>query len=274
MKTQKKLLGWIYGLCFVIVWLFPGKALSQTNNPKAIERCSFETDEGSYESLDLDILPMSSFPWGVCMYTPDWVRGSHTSHEEARWIRKAMQLWNEAYYEYKQRRWGTADMHGIPAGRYYKKLFIEKCKRADESNIVYIIKKDFDSPKKLGEYETFDDWWDGLDFFAIIRMNHNITWDREHFINVMVHELGHSIGLPHLKKSQTQFMTSHGFPSCAEKKNYCSFTTTDFEYFLRPYNPEKARPYAEYEAEQEREAIRRLSLPCGGGPVLRGGACL
>ncbi len=41
MKKHKNLLCWIYGLCFVIVWLFPGKALSQTNWPKEVLRCGY-----------------------------------------------------------------------------------------------------------------------------------------------------------------------------------------------------------------------------------------
>ncbi len=84
MRAQKKLLGWIYGLCFVIVWLFPGKALSQSNNPRTVERCSFSLKDSEYESWDLDILPMRFYPWGVCMNRSmsmqSVIWGSHTSY--------------------------------------------------------------------------------------------------------------------------------------------------------------------------------------------------
>ncbi len=166
MKKHKKLLCWIYGLCFVIVWLFPGKALSQSNNPREIARCSFNAKYSEYESWDHEILPVDFYPWGVCMNRSRSMQaviwGEHTTYKEDRWIRDAMGLWNEAYYEYKKLIWGTADMVRIPAGRYYEKLFVEECDRSSGRNIIYVIKKDITA---LGEYSSYDDWWDFMNFF-------------------------------------------------------------------------------------------------------------
>ena len=68
-------------------------------------------------------------------------------------------------------------------------------------------------------------------------------WNKYHFTNVMMHELGHALGLPHMKGEYSEIMTSHGFGGkCRDnpKKKRCDFTDYDFERFLWPYKPQDA----------------------------------
>ena len=98
MKAQKKLLCWIYGLCFVIVWLFPGKALSQTNWPKEVCQIGYNMETlnspAEYYNRDYKYLPVEFFPWGVCL------NGNTTALEDA-WTEYAVNKWNEDYIKKK-----------------------------------------------------------------------------------------------------------------------------------------------------------------------------
>ena len=74
------------------------------------------------------------------------------------------------------------------------------------------------------------------------------NFTREHFINVMIHELGHAIAIPHIHPDLTDIMQSDGFGCFEFEENICEFTDTDWEKFLGPYNPEES-----YKARKERE---------------------
>ena len=59
----------------------------------------------------------------------------------------------------------------------------------------------------------------------------------------MMHELGHALGLPHMKGEYSEIMTSHGFGGkCKDQEDErrCDFTDYDFERFLWPYKPQDA----------------------------------
>ena len=238
MKTQKKLLCWIYGLCFVIVWLFPGKALSQTNNPRTVERCGYNMDfpdrKGGYYTRKDRILPVEFFPWGVCL-------NGNTSQLEDTWIEYAVNKWNEDYIKYKEKVWKRAYVNGIPG-----QLFTISC---DDSkyNLIYVRKEDLKPDDVLGRYRPDEDTlWDYKYFHAFILMDNKEgntprIWERAHFINVMIHELGHGLAIPHMPPSRTELMRTAGF-GCEDykTKNICNFTDADWEKFLWPYNPEEA----------------------------------
>ena len=64
---------------------------------------------------------------------------------------------------------------------------------------------------------------------------------RAHFVNVIIHELGHVLGLPHVRdygnnyQNLSEFMLPAGF-GCKEyyRDQICNFTDYDFEAFLKP----------------------------------------
>ena len=96
-----------------------------------------------------------------------------------------------------------------------------------------------------------------MNFHANIVMDSNTKWNRTYFMNVMIHELGHALGIPHI---QTDIMQSHGF-GCDDYEdiNICTLQDFDFEKFLWPYIPkgtitianQEARKKAKREAEFE-----------------------
>ena len=236
MKAQKKLLGWIYGLCFMIIWLFPGKALSQTNWPREVLRCGYNmktlNSEGGPYTRPYRFLPVEFFPWGVCL------NGNTTALENA-WTEYAVNKWNEDYIKLKEKVWESAYVVDIPG-----QLFTISC---DDSkyNLIYVSKKDL--PKNTwGRYFHKDTIWDWQEFHAYIEMDtrtpHNKprNFSRELFINVMIHELGHGIAIPHIHPDLTDIMQSDGFGCVDYDKNICEFTDADWEKFLGPYNPEEA----------------------------------
>ena len=227
---------------FSVSMLFCGQAFAQSNSPREVIRCSYNSKKGKTYNSDFKVLPKSFFPWGVCFNKPYFREiggASTTSSREDKWTREAMQVWNTKYDNYKINRWGSNYVIGIPDGP----LFVESCDR-DEHNIIYTVKANLPDDT-LGRYKDVDEFWDWRIFYAIIAMDTHWKngrpreWTRAYFINVMIHELGHALGIPHLT-DESEIMTSHGFGCTKPKLNACDLQSVDFEKFLWPYDPQDA----------------------------------
>ena len=242
---------------FCVIVLFCGQAVAQTNNLKGFCRYGKRLkDDGSYLDYKwyINVLPVAFFPWGVCFYRPSFISSdsivSVTSSQEDEWTREAMQIWNTKYRNYKINRWGNAGVVGIPKGP----LFVKSCDRY-KHNIIYTFKDNL-AGTTLGMYSPVDDFWDFKDFYAIIRIDshnkkgHYREWNKAFFINVMTHELGHGLALPHMDEKYSQMMVSSGFGRCKKYKTskVCQLTDYDIERFLWPYDPPSL---AEHQRQQE-----------------------
>ena len=251
--------------------LFCGQAVAQSNSPKTFCRYTHEmkyNEDGTHiylnKNKDYNVLSQRFFPWGVCFFIPGFLDiegASETSSLEDEWTKDAIQKWNISYTNYKVNRWESTDVVGIPEGP----LFVKSCDR-DKYNIIYTVKNDIGSYTEdtWGRYWNVDSFWDFRTFYAVIEMDNEHffnsgkprVWNRAHFVNVMMHELGHALGLPHMKGENSKIMTSNGFGGqCKdqEDKRLCNFTDYDFYRFLKPYNPAGAETRADFEARMKRE---------------------
>ena len=206
-----------------------------------------------------------NYPWYVCL------EGSNLTHTEKEWTRRAMLEWNTAYYDYKMSRWGSADVLFIPQGP----LFKESC---DYYHGIIYIKKSHLPGERLGQHTHKGGWF--RPFQSRIKMDIR-DWTRELFINVMIHELGHALGMPHAFPGESELMTSHGF-DCETRgeTNLCTLLPADFESFLKPHNTEDAISRADWDAEIDAAVERHKEYEknkhkqhCMGGPYA-GGKCL
>ena len=250
-----------------ILILFCDQILAQTNDPLIYKRPYYDEETREYTYENLVFLPKEFYPWGVCFEKkPDFVDGYITSNEQDEWIEEAIKVWNEGYKKYKIKRWGDADVLNIPQSP----LFVESC-NTNKHNIVYVVRNDLEE-RKYGEYtpvhKKFDPFnglwkWDDKIFYTIIEMDIR-SWSKELFINVMVHELGHVLGIPHLFPIETKLMQSHDYGCYKYEENICEFSDADWEFFLYPYNPEdaylslkgKTRKYERERRERERRERR------------------
>ena len=133
---------------------------------------------------------------------------------------------------------------GIPEGP----LFKESC---DYYHGIIYIKKSHLPGLRRGQH-THKGWLFRA-FQSLIEMDIR-NWKPELFINVMIHELGHALGMPHAFPGDSEIMISHGF-ACKTRgaERICRILPADFESFLKPYNPEKAITWEERKAQMEKE---------------------
>ena len=221
----------------VIFFIFvPFFVMAQTDNPLLLRRCSYNVAENINKRISLRVLPEHVYPWGVCLKTSD------IPDIEKEWTRLAMHRWNTGYANYQYNRWGTKGyVNGVPDDP----LFVDSC-NGSKHNLIFQGR--YNLPDWIeGQYNTIDR--DKDQFFGMVIMDTYLpdgsvrVWDREHFINVMIHELGHALGVPHLRPEETQIMTSHGFGEGCKysyETEICDLEPADFEQFLKPYGPESA----------------------------------
>ncbi len=77
-------------------------------------------------------------------------------------------------------------------------------------------------------------------FHGILKMQiKNRAWEDKPklYLNTMIHELGHALGIPHLPSDKTEIMNSAGHSNrCNKNKKECDITWYDFERFLHHYH--------------------------------------
>ncbi len=213
---------------------------NKAHNPSGKIVQDFDVPKWSYEKEHYSFLENPwDYPWGVCFPK----RKHNFEQKHLNWTGIAMEKWNTKYkshvetyiYLTKEReRKGemprSADGFPIPE----RKLFKWSCDGM-EYNLVY-PRFGPTKDKVLAYYNAKNPWFS--DFYGNIVMSNKHKWEREHFINVMMHELGHLLGVPHLEPDETEIMASQGF-GCKDggKDTICDLTYKDFKVFLKPFPP-------------------------------------
>ena len=192
-----------------------------------------ETDCTKSVRRTIPMLSAEHYPWGVChSYYDDF------SIEERQWTKEAIQKWNTEFSNYRWNKFKTHDVANIPKGD----LFVESCDR-NKHNIIYTKKYNAKEGEQLAYYALYNssnDWQYFLYFDGFIVFASNAEWTKAFFINIMIHELSHALGIPHAKPYESTFMSNieEGFMCDDYRNKVCEFkeredgTIFEFETFI------------------------------------------
>ena len=168
------------------------------------------------------------------------------------------------------KRWGDKNVLNIPQSPLFKR----SCD-TDNYTIIYISKKVLGERVggvhtpiiyQVAPYSNPNSvdwlWWaNGVRLAGKIEINSisSISQKEKMMINILIHEFGHVLGLPHLHPEQTDLMQSLGY-GCEPDKHICNFTDADWEYFLEPYNPQYATLKYQRQVKLKRSKISNKML--------------
>lgn len=227
-----------------------------------VNKCSY--DDRSYVSILYPMFDIDEFPLRVCI-------DNNFSKQKKDLIHLAVDIWNDEYAKYKEMRWGSAFVHGIPHW-----LFVN-CDSKDSYNkrndYIYITEKslNYDNVQKnqLGSAQHKNDGvlFNNLDYIEIniatdapLDLGIQRTSYTSLFINVVLHELGHALTIPHIKYGRLMFFN---MKFCKQEAGICKPRSKTFDVFLIRYNPDKAY----------KMVFPEYNNPCGG-PMGTNGRCL
>ena len=225
----------------------------------------------------------NDYPWGVC-----FPEGKHNFEQKhLNWTWQAMEEWNDEYddflsihkhntlvpSEYLHFPFDVSRIFIYPKDYHVagwpSKLLVWSCDK-EYHNLVYPVfaptKVNKETKRQaLAYYQPHNPWFN--DFYGSIVMSNNVkeengkikVWKKHHFINVMMHELGHLLGLPHLNPEETNIMAQWGF-GCREGGHgeVCSLTSGDFNSFLSIFKS-RGKHIRDLVWEKEQEARLRKS---------------
>ncbi len=169
---------WIY-LCFVIVFLFPEKALSQTNHPRLVCKEDFELipikgtlyQYNFTESIfQYEIVQWNQYPLGICKEKGIPEERVMTD-KQWEWTLEAIERINSEWFLFQvnkvTHKFGDEGIYwrieGVP-----KTLFKWGCNE-DKYNVVYISKNRIKN-NPLGMMTSMDTMWDGRQFYYTVEM--------------------------------------------------------------------------------------------------------
>ena len=191
------------------------------------KRCGYTQGDG-FAIGTHPVFEPSDFPLYVCVKRDDF------SDRELYLLEFAIGIWNGSYRNYIRERWpDRRRLRGVPKGD----LFEIGCE-ASMYRTIDVSKSRLRKPLfGLVDYNR----WSWFFLGSILIINEDINFDlsvmgkgKNSLMAVFMHELGHTIGIPHLKDDTLMFPTIN---LCNDNREKCIPGPLAFESFLEMYRP-------------------------------------